>query len=108
MEDRVAPAGADNRTKRVLQRDRRLEMFYAWSQGGTFGELGAKFGIGKARAREIIWRVIVFDGGRSARARNWMIKFDRLGGTDYVRKYDQEWFLPRKAPQPRSKGRRMI
>jgi len=67
-------------------RDRRFAMFRSWSEGGTFAATGKQFGIKYARAREIIWKVIVRDGGRSDRARAWMIKMDKTG--ELVKRYD--------------------
>jgi hypothetical protein len=86
----------DTRPNSENSRKRRFAVFEAWSAGGTFTEIGARFGVKRARARELVWKVIAFEGGRSERARQWMVKLDSIGKTDYVRKYDQEWAKPRR------------
>src|SRR3954464_7302913 len=68
-------------------RERRLAIFRFWSKGGTFVATGKQFGIKRARAREIVWTVIIREGGRSDRARAWMMKLDKTG--ELVKRYDE-------------------
>jgi hypothetical protein len=59
-------------------RRRRFEIFETWSNSKvTFRELAEQFGLKPAYARELIWKIILHEGGQSERARAFVAKLDR-------------------------------
>jgi hypothetical protein len=68
-------------------RQRRLEIFRVWSEGGSFREVGEKFGLSRVRANQIVWKAIVWDGARSDRAREYAARLDSDGY--WLKRYDQ-------------------
>jgi hypothetical protein len=67
------------RRDREAQRLRRLEIFQEWDKGGTFAEIGRKFGLTRIRTRQIVLKAVMGDGCRSERARAWMAQVDEEG-----------------------------
>jgi len=64
---------------RDAQRLRRLAVFREWDKGGTFAEVGRKFGLTRIRTHQIILKAVMGDGCRSERARAWMAQLDEKG-----------------------------
>jgi len=64
---------------REAQRLRRLAVFREWDRGGSFAEVGRKFGLTGARTREIVLKAVMGDGCRSERAGAWMAQLDEQG-----------------------------
>jgi len=77
--ERVSDSTEKKPNAREAQRVRRLEIFQEWDKGGTFAEIGRKFGLTRARTRQIVLKAVMGDGCRSERARAWMAQVDEEG-----------------------------
>src|SRR4051794_17139212 len=71
-------------------RRRRFEIFETWSNSDiTFRELAKQYQIKTAYARELVWKVILHEGGQSERARAAVAKMEKLWkGADLLRRYE--------------------
>ena len=77
--ERVSASTEKKPGLREAQRLRRLAIFREWDKGGTFAEVGRKFGLTHVRTREIVLKAVMGDGCRSERARAWMARLDEEG-----------------------------
>ena len=77
--ERVSDSTEKKPNPREAQRLRRLEIFLEWDKGGTFAEIGRKFGLTRIRTRQIVLKAVMGDGCRSERARAWMAQVDEEG-----------------------------
>jgi len=72
------------------ERRRRFELFETWSNSKiTFEQLAKRYQIKTANARELVWKVILHEGGQSERARAAVAKMDKLWkGADLLSRYE--------------------
>jgi hypothetical protein len=77
--ERISASTGKKPGLREAQRLRRLAVFLEWDKGGTFAEIGRKFGLTRIRTREIVLKAVMGDGRRSERARAWMARLDETG-----------------------------
>ena len=79
VRERISASTAKKPGRREAQRRRRLAIFREWDKGGTFAEVGRRFGLTHVRTREIVLKAVMGDGCRSERARAWMAQLDEEG-----------------------------
>ena len=77
--ERVSDSREKKPSLREAQRLRRRAIFREWDKGGTFAEIGRKFGLTRIRTRQIVLKAVMGDGCRSERARAWMAQLDEKG-----------------------------
>jgi len=79
VRERISASREKKPSLREAQRLRRLAIFREWDKGGTFAEIGRKFGLTRIRTHQIVLKAVLGDGCRSERARAWMGQLDEEG-----------------------------
>ena len=96
--ERVSDSTEKKPDPREAQRLRRLEIFQEWDKGGTFAEIGRKFGLTRIRTRQIVLKAVMGDGCRSERARAWTAQIDETGF--WLSRYDARFHLAGDEEEP--------